>query len=198
MKYKYLPKSFFLQNTHDVAKGLLGKLLVRRWRNKDIIARIIEVECYIGENDKACHAAKGLTKRTAVMFGDAGYGYVYLIYGMYHCLNVVTERAGFPAAVLIRGAIPVTGFTDCLGKDEIDNTTLTKSLLRGPGKLTREMKISRNLNREYLIQSKRLFFAKDGFIVKKDNIINAPRIGVDYAGKDAKLPWRYYLVTTKK
>jgi DNA-3-methyladenine glycosylase len=95
-----LKRDFFDRPTLDVAKDLLGKTLVFGQQR----AIINETEAYIGENDPACHAAKGRTKRTDVMFGPAGYSYVYLIYGMYHCLNVVTERKGFPAAVLIRGA----------------------------------------------------------------------------------------------
>jgi DNA-3-methyladenine glycosylase len=178
MRYKRLPRSFFTRDTHSVAKGLLGKLLVRRWRNNDIVARICEVESYIGESDKACHAARGKTKRNAVMFGEAGHAYIYLIYGMYCCLNVVTERAGFPAAVLIRAAIPISK----VGK-----------AIDGPGKLTREMNITRSLNAENLVSGKKLYLADDGFIVRQNDIVSSSRIGVEYAGEDAKLPWRYYL-----
>ena len=176
--YQRLQKQFFSRDTHEIAKDLLGKLLVRRWRNKDIVTRICEVESYVGENDKACHASKGKTARTAVMFGEAGQAYIYMIYGMYHCLNVVTERVNYPAAVLIREAIPISN---------------VGSAINGPGKLTRELRITRSLNKENLVSSKRLYLATDRFVVRQSDIASGPRIGVDYAGEDARLPWRYFL-----
>src|SRR3989344_5142270 len=100
-----LGRKFFARGTHTVARELLGKLLVHRWRGRNICGRITEVESYVGENDKASHASRGKTQRTAVMFGEAGHAYVYLIYGMYNCLNIVTEHKDFPAAILIRGAV---------------------------------------------------------------------------------------------
>lgn len=171
-----LSQSFYARDTHAVAKDLLGKILVRRWRNTLLMARITELESYVGENDAACHASKGLTPRTAVMFGEAGRAYVYLIYGMYHCLNIVTEAKGFPAAVLIRGAQPIC------------NVTLAT---HGPGRLTRALHITRALNGEDLTSSAKLWAADDGFKVSAKNILTSPRIGVDYAGADALLPWRY-------
>ncbi|HEX5647819.1 MAG TPA: DNA-3-methyladenine glycosylase, partial [Nitrospira sp.] len=105
---KPIPRAFFNRPTLTVARSLVGKYLVREHGKGTIAGKIIEVEAYIGSNDKACHASKGRTGRTDVMFGPAGVAYVYLIYGMYHCLNVVTEREEFPAAVLIR-AVEVDG-----------------------------------------------------------------------------------------
>ena len=119
---KRLDRKFFNRNTVLVAKELLGKFLVRRIGKKIIKARIIETEAYCGTKDLACHASKGLTERTKVMFGPAGFSYVYMIYGMYHCLNIVTEKEGNPSAVLIRAL-------DCENCD-------------GPGKLCRELKIA--------------------------------------------------------
>lgn len=153
-----------------VAQELLGKLLVRQWRGKKIVAHINEVECYVGEDDLASHASRGRTPRTEVMFGEAGYAYVYLIYGMYNCLNVVTERTGYPAAVLIRSA----------------------DALNGPGKLTRALHITRTQNRLDLTRSDKLYIVDDGFTVSPTAIKALPRIGVDYAGDHALLPWRYY------
>lgn len=176
--FERLSSSIFLHDTHTVAKQLLGKLLVRTYRGKQLIARICEVESYVGENDKACHAAKGRTKRTEVMYGQAGHTYIYFIYGMYHMLNVVTEAKDFPAAVLIRGAVPIANI-DCLTD--------------GPGKLTRAMQITRALNTENLLTSERLYVATDGFQVPEAVIQSTPRIGVDYAGVDALLPWRYLI-----
>ena len=99
-----LSQSFFNRPTLRVAKDLLGKYLIRQDEQSSCSVRIVDVEAYVGPEDRACHASKGRTKRTEVMFGPAGITYVYLIYGMYHCLNLVTEAIGFPAAVLIRGS----------------------------------------------------------------------------------------------
>lgn len=180
--WRRLPRGFFARDTHAAAKGLLGKLLVRQWRGKLLAARICEVESYVGENDRACHAARGRTLRTEVMFGAAGHAYVYLIYGMYHCLNIVTERKGFPAAVLVRGAKGVRP-PDEKGSDPFS----------GPGKLCLALHITRAQNGEDLTTSKRLFVADDGVRLSPARIVATSRIGVDYAGADAKLPWRYVL-----
>lgn len=171
-----LPRSFYARDTHVVAKQLLGKLLVRTLNEKSIVGRICEVESYVGEDDLACHASKGKTKRTEVMYGKAGYAYVYMIYGMYHCLNVVTEVENFPAAVLIRAVTPV--------KHIFTNTD-------GPGKLCRTFAIDRTLNTHDITKKSVLYISDDGTRVAKKNIIQTPRIGVAYAGEHALLPWRY-------
>ncbi|MFA6100516.1 MAG: DNA-3-methyladenine glycosylase [Patescibacteria group bacterium] len=199
---KQLKRAFFARDTHMVAKDLLGKLLVRRWRGQILAGRINEVESYVGENDLACHAAKGRTKRTEVMFGEAGHAYVYLVYGMYCCLNVVTEEKGFPAAVLIRGlmsfhALPVNKSTkqiphlSCTADSYTDKTR--QMIVNGPGKLCRAMHISRAQNDEDLTTSNKLWLIDDGYKAGRDRILTTPRIGVEYAGKDALLPWRYVL-----
>src|SRR5881296_3912105 len=102
-----LPRSFYSRSTLDVASDLLGKVLVRRLRQRNMSGKIVETEAYVGPHDLACHAAKGHTPRTAVMFGEPGHAYVYMIYGFHFCLNVVTEPAGYPAAVLIRAVEPL-------------------------------------------------------------------------------------------
>src|SRR5947209_5498237 len=102
-----LPRSFYSRSALDVASDLLGKVLIRRLRRRNLAGKIVETEAYVGPHDLACHASKGHTPRTAVMFGPAGHAYVYMIYGFYFCLNVVTERAGYPAAVLIRAVEPI-------------------------------------------------------------------------------------------
>jgi len=167
---KRLPRSFFARDTHIVARELLGKLLVRQYRGKKIIARINETEAYVGEDDLASHARFGKTQRNTIMYGEAGYAYVYFIYGMYDMLNIVTDKHDFPAAVLIRSA----------------------GDWNGPGKLTRALRITRKLNGEDLVSSKHLYVTDDGFRVKKQDIQVSPRIGVSYAGKHAQLPWRYF------
>lgn len=182
MYHTPLPRSFFALDTHAVARSLLGKLLVRRYQNTILTARITEVESYVGEDDLACHASRGRTARTEVMFGEAGHAYVYLIYGMYNMLNIVTEEKDFPAAVLIRGAVPISNIVK-----KIDS----------PGKLTLALHIDRTLNGEDLTNSNRLYVADDGFSVLQKDIQTSPRIGVDYAGPDAFLPWRYYINHSK-
>jgi len=180
---KKISRKFFARDTHEVAKDLLGKVLARNFYGKKFMGRIVEVEAYVGQDDKACHAARGKTKRNAVMFGEAGHAYIYLIYGMYNCLNFVTEQSGFPAAVLIRAVEPVARLIDV----KTD----------GPGKLTRAMKITRKLNGEDLVTSERLWVAEDDFVLAKNKIKTAKRIGVAYAGEDADLLWRYYVKDSK-
>jgi DNA-3-methyladenine glycosylase len=155
---------------------LVGKYLVRKNGKGTISGKIIEVEAYIGSQDKACHASKGRTARTEVLFGPPGISYVYLIYGMYYMLNVVTEEREFPAAVLIR-AIEVDG-----------------KLIDGPGKLCRELGIDRSLHRLDLTQGRSLWFEDRGAIVIRKEVGTFPRIGVDYAGVWAQKPWRFRLV----
>src|SRR5215470_13977973 len=102
-----LSRSFYSRSTLDVASDLLGKVLIRRIDRRNLTGKIVETEAYVGPHDLACHASKGHTPRTSIMFGPAGYAYVYMIYGFYFCLNVVTERKEYPAAVLIRGIEPL-------------------------------------------------------------------------------------------
>jgi len=169
-----LERNFFERNTLTVAKELLGKVLVRKVGKKEIRARIVETEAYIGEEDKACHARFGKTKRNAVMYGRAGCAYIYLCYGIYELLNIVTEGKGFPAAVLVRGVV-----------------FLPRRSQIGPGKLTKYLKITRALNQEDLTKSEKLWVEDDGFKVKRSQIKSAPRIGIPYAGTWAKKKWRF-------
>ena len=171
-----LRQAFYARPAEELAEELIGKILVRRVAGDDgnVIerrARIIETEAYVGEHDLACHAAKGRTKRTEIMFGPAGFAYVYFIYGMYDMLNIVSGGVGKAEAVLIRGAIP------------IDGSTLD---LSGPGKLTRAMHITRRDNGADLTGDS-LFLVDDG--AARPKIVRTPRIGVDYARhwKDAPL-----------
>lgn len=174
-RHKLLSRDYFNRPTLTVARSLLGKYLIRFIDGREIAGKIIEVEAYVGHRDKACHASKGKTQRTEVMFGPGGLAYVYLIYGMYHCLNVVTEREAFPAAVLIR-AIEVDGV-----------------LIDGPGRLCRALQIDRSLNRIDLTTQESLWFEDRGGRILRGQIAALPRIGVDYAGEWAKKPWRFRL-----
>ncbi|MEQ1794623.1 MAG: DNA-3-methyladenine glycosylase [Nitrospira sp.] len=170
---KILPQTYFSRPTVQVARSLVGKYLVRVLGGREVAGRIIEVEAYVGPQDKACHASKGRTQRTEVLFHAAGTAYVYLIYGMYHCLNVVTEREEFPAAVLIR-AIEVDG-----------------RLIDGPGRLCRALQIDRSMNRMDLTAQDSLWFEDRGARILRKHVAALPRIGVDYAGAWAQKPWRF-------
>jgi DNA-3-methyladenine glycosylase len=174
-KSRILPRVYFNRPTVTVARSLIGKYLVRVIDGRMLAGKIVEVEAYIGPQDKACHASKGRTQRTDVMFGPGGIAYVYLIYGMYHCLNVVTEREEFPSAVLIR-AIEING-----------------ELIDGPGRLCRALQIDRRLNRADLTTGESLWFEDRGTLVERGDVAAHRRVGVDYAGEWAKKPWRFRL-----
>ncbi len=167
-----LKRNFFNRDTVIVAQDLLGKYLIRKIGNQIERAKITETEAYCGPNDLACHASRGMTPRTKVMFGPPGHAYVYLVYGMYHCLNIVTEREGYPAAVLIRAV-------------ELNE-------MNGPGKLCRGLKIDKTLNGTDICASKELWL-EDGEDIPKNKIKKSKRIGVDYAGKWKDKLWRFYL-----
>jgi DNA-3-methyladenine glycosylase len=174
---KILTRGYFNHPTVTVARSLIGKYLVRVVDGRILAGKIVEVEAYVGSQDKACHASKGRTQRTEVMFGPAGVAYVYLIYGMYHCLNVVTEREEFPSAVLIR-AIELNG-----------------ELIDGPGRLCRSLQIDRSLNRMDLTIGESIWFEDRGEVVGRGTVGAYPRIGIDYAGKWAEKLWRFRLRT---
>lgn len=169
-----LKREFFRKPTLSVAKNLLGQILVRKIGKKEIRGIICETEAYIGEKDKACHASRGRTPRSEVLYWDAGHAYVYLIYGMYYCFNAVTEKKDFPSAVLIRGVIPF-GST---GK------------ILGPGRVCKFFKIDKKFHGQDLIGNKSLWFERGPKIPAK-KIKKAPRVGVEYAGSWAKKPWRF-------
>jgi DNA-3-methyladenine glycosylase len=180
-----LPRSFYEQTTVDVAKQLLGKYLVRRHPEGNVVGRVVETEAYIGPQDLACHASKGRTARTEVMFGPAGHAYVYFIYGFYNMLNLVTEVKGYPAAVLIRAAEPVDGIE--LMKTRRQNGAL-RNLASGPGKLCQAFAVDRSLNGADL-HGNVLYLEDRGEPVPKFRA--TPRIGVDYAGKWKAKPYRF-------
>ncbi len=176
---KKLNRSFFKRPTLKVAKELLGKVLMV----DEVSGRINEVEAYIGENDPACHAARGKTERNKVMFGHAGHLYVYFTYGMYHCANIVTEDHGFPAAVLIRSIEPIDGI-DKMKKRRKREIHLAD----GPGKLCIAMNMTKTSHNGEDLCSKGLSYVyDDGF--KPKRIQTSPRIGIK-VGLDKK--WRFY------
>ncbi len=153
---------------------------------------ITETEAYIGPNDLASHASKGRTPRTEVMFGPAGHAYIYLIYGRYHCLNIVTEKIDCPAAVLIRG-----GYLNlALDHDTIISPRSwgnNSENITGPGRLCRYLKIDKGLNKEDLVTGHQLWLEDTGVEIGLNQIKKTPRIGIDYAGKYKDKLWRFVL-----
>jgi len=184
-----IKRKFYNRPTLQVARDLIGQLLVRKWRGKISKYIITETEAYIGQNDPACHAARGMTPRNQVMFGPPGHAYVYFIYGMYFCLNIVTEKEGFPAAVLIRGLVPEPLSPQEGGlytsKGGIGLSLQKEGLYDGPGKLCRELKITKDLNGADVVQGDKLWVESGK---KKLAIKRTPRIGIKQ-GQD-KL-WRF-------
>ena len=190
---KKLPYSFYQQDTLTVARELLGKYLVHETPDGPLICRITETEAYCGPHDKACHSYKNRSPqgRTNIMYEEGGHSYVYLIYGMYCCFNVVTCPPGQPEAVLIRSAKPVAGLeqmrkyrTSKKGKVPAD-----RQLLTGPGKLCTAMAINRSLYGEPLWGE--VLYLAEGEPVEPSAIQSGPRINVDYAEEDALLPYRF-------
>jgi len=171
-----LPRKFYSQNTILVAQELLGKFLINKKNGIIRIGKIVEVEAYLGAHDLAAHSCRGITKRTQIMYGDPGYAYVYLIYGMYHCMNIVTEPSGQGSAVLIRALEPI--------KHLETRTT-------GPGLLCQAMSIDKTYNGQDLLSN-------DFYVAaQKDptpiTMVKTTRVGVDYAGIWAKKKLRFYI-----
>lgn len=171
-----LPRSFYDRDTVLVAQELLGKWLVHRVEGQDRIGRIVEVEAYLGPHDLAAHTSKGLTPRTRAMFGPPGHAYVYLIYGMHYCMNVVTEADGVGAAVLLRALEPVA------------NLDLPAN---GPGRLCKAMGVDKRLYGHDLCSDD--FFLAQPAVHPPFRTVRRPRIGVDYAGEWAAKPLRFYI-----
>lgn len=176
---KVLSKKFFNRDTEIVAKELLGKFLVRKIGSKKISVMITETEAYNGPEDKASHAFKGKTKRNEPMFGQPGVFYVYLCYGMYYMLNIVTRERGYPAAVLIRGAVLKNSNCNGLAPLKIARARSDKFLM-GPGKLTKFLKIDREFNGKKSGVKTGLWFENRGVKIRKFK--KTARIGVGYAG----------------
>ena len=166
-----MDKTFYTQSALEIAPKLLGKYLVRKLPDGKIIrSKICEVEAYVGEEDLACQASKGKTARTKIMYEEGGIWYIYLVYGMYHMLNVVVGKKDDPSAILIRG---------------VEN-------ISGPGRLTKQLEIDRLFN-SLPISQKAGLWVEDGEIIPKNKILTTPRIGVSYAGVWAKKPYRFLI-----
>jgi len=171
-----IPRSFYDRDTIEVARDLLGKHLVHEAGGHRKVGRIVEVEAYLGEHDLAAHSSKGRTERTKVMFGPPGHAYVYLIYGMHCCMNVVTQGEGHASAVLLRALEPVEGL---------------EGRTQGPGLLCKAMGIDRSLNAVDLTGS--TLYVANPREEPPIAIVKRPRVGVDYAGHWARRLLRFYV-----
>jgi DNA-3-methyladenine glycosylase len=184
-----LPRSFYLRPTLDVARDLLGRTLVRMLDGQRVAGRISEVEAYIGEDDLASHAARGLTARNRAMYGHGGLAYVYLIYGMHHCLNVVTEAEGYPAAALIRGMQPLEGVAvmqaNRAGRQGAD-------LANGPAKLCQALAIDRRLDGHDLAAGVDLWL-EPGDPTPDSAVAATARVNVGGDHHARTIPWRFVL-----
>lgn len=192
-----LPRTFYDRDTLEVARDLLGKYLVRRLDGAELVVRITETEAYVGAVDKACHAYGGRrTARTETLYARPGTAYVYLIYGMYHCLNFVTEPEGTAAAVLLRGVEAVSG-TDLMAYNRFgrgyDRLTADqrKNFLNGPGKVCRALALTRTHNGLDLTAGGELFLCAGEAPTGEIHV--GKRIGIDYAEEAVDFPWRFWL-----
>lgn len=184
-----LPSSFYRRPTLTVARDLLGRVLVRMLDGQRLAGRISEVEAYVGETDLASHAARGPSPRNRAMYGPGGLAYVYLIYGMHHCLNVVTEHAGFPAAVLIRALEPLEGLATMQANRA---GRPLRSLADGPAKLCQALAIDRRLDGHDLTAGVDLWLEADEPAL--DAVIQTtPRVNVGGDERSKTMPWRFVL-----
>lgn len=190
-KYIMLKGEFYRRGALKIAPDLIGKLLVRKYNGIELVSRITETEAYVGPRDKACHAYNNRrTKRTEVMFKSGGFAYIYMIYGMYFCFNIVAGREGSPEAVLIRAVEPVKN-CELMKKNRGHVKKNLKDLTNGPGKLCIAMNIEMSLNGYDLTNGKELCIEDDEYCCK---IISLPRINIDYAGEYRDKPWRFTMI----
>lgn len=190
-------KEFYNRSAVDVAKDLLGKVLVREVDGKILKGKIVETEAYIGESDKACNAYNGRrTKRTEPLYGEGGISYIYFIYGLYHCLNVVTREENVAEAVLIRALEPLNEFdyiSQIRYKKDFNELTKTqiKNLANGPSKLCLAYLIDKNLNEDKLYEKGELYIEEHES--EDFEIVETKRIGIDYSEEAKDFLWRFYI-----
>ena len=197
---KKLDREFFNRKTEVVAEDLLGKYLVRETVDHKMVGKIIEVEAYLGPNDKASHSYNyKKTERTKIMYGKPGTLYVYFIYGMYFCLNVITEPEEMPCAVLIRKLYPIDGIELMVENRKVQLGNNYKNLIDGPGKLCMAFKITKEEfnGKDSCSIGSRLYFSQ-GEKIDQKNLIKSKRIGIEYAEEDKDLLLRYTLINRKK
>ena len=181
-----LPRSFYQQDGLALAQALLGKVLLRRVGEQVTGGRIIETEAYLGQQDPAAHSYKGNTRRTRIQFGPGGYAYVYLIYGMHCCMNIVAGPKGTPHVVLLRALEPVAGLDWMCRRRHTDKK---KNLCSGPGKLCQAMAIDRSCYGMDLLGED--LWLEDGPEIPREQIVASKRIHIDYAGTAADWPYRF-------
>jgi len=197
---KKLSRDFYNRDTITVSQDLLGKYLVHKVNGEELVGMIVEVEAYKGPLDKAAHSYNNRrTERNEVMYGEAGFAYVFIIYGMYNCMNVVTEEKEKPEAILVRALEPIKGINAMAqyryGKSFEDlNKREQKNLTNGPGKLCKAMMITKSLNGDDLLG--------DSLYITEGNkehieIVTSKRIGIDYAEEAIHYPWRFYIKENK-
>lgn len=199
-----LSREFYNGNTIDISRELLGKYLVRRLDGEALVGRITETEAYIGRCDKACHAyGYRKTPRTSTLFMEPGHAYIYFIYGIYHCLNLVTEPAGEPAAVLIRAIQPAAGM-ETMRRLRYGDAPMTayrrKNFSNGPGKVCKALSLSSSENKLDLTEDT-LFVCESLSDIglpedsphSREVLRCGPRIGIDYAEEARDFPWRFWL-----
>ena len=192
ISYQKMEEGFYLQDTVDLAKALVGKLLCRKINGELLTAIICETEAYTGFSDKACHSYRGKTERNSVMFEQGGRAYVYLIYGMYHCFNITSREEGVPEAVLIRAACPVDGVDTMMGlrqKKKPIKSLNPKNLLSGPGKLCGALGIGKENNGTSLLGEE--LFVCQGVEIPPEQICATRRINIDYAEEAVDYLYRF-------
>jgi len=186
-----LKRDFFTRPTLEVARDLLGSRLIRMDGSQRLGGIIIETEAYIGETDQACHAKAGCTPRTKVMYGPPGHAYVYFIYGMHWCLNVVTENEGFPAAVLIRAILPQDGL-DAIAANRRNRPK--RNWCNGPAKLCQALGIDGAFNAVDLCVPRTLLFIEHDISVPESGVTIGPRVGLTSVAEPWKsIPWRFQI-----
>ena len=197
---KKLDRNFFNRDSIIVAKELLGKILVHEIDGKKIAAKIVETEAYMGIEDKAAHSYGGRrTERVEVMYGEAGFAYVFLIYGLHCCFNIVTGKKDIPQAVLIRAVEPLENIEEMskrrFGKPYNELTkSKYKSLTNGPGKLCSALAINRDLNTVDLCKNTLYLMDNEN---KDFSIVTTKRVGIDYAMEAKDYPWRFYIANNE-
>jgi len=188
-------ENFYQQGVHTLAKSLLGKIFVRKYNGELLAGEIVETEAYHQEGDPSCHAANGKTARNAVMFGPPGYLYVYFTYGMHYCMNIVAEKEGVAAAVLVRALRPLAGIETMRSLRERGKKISDRLIASGPARLCQAMALTREQNGSKLVPPD-IFVAewnkknRDSYHHNENEITTTTRIGISN-GKE--LPWRYYL-----
>lgn len=197
-----MDKDFFRRDAITLARDLLGKYLVRKYEGEQIITKIVETEAYMGIEDKAAHVFNDKrTNRTEPLYQDGGCIYVYLIYGMYHCLNISANIEGVPQCVLIRAVEPVSPMNLISHNRYLKNydelsSYQKKNICNGPGKLCKALKIDKELNFKSILDDE-LYILDNDEEIKKSDIIESKRVNIDYAQEAKDYLWRFYIKDNK-